>query len=218
MRICAERLLRLLWLALGVLPGAARAAPEVAVVGLFAGRAVLVIDGHQQMLKVGDTGPTGVTLIAADSETALLEIEGRRVTLTLGSRQGQRFTAPPEQAVLIAAGAAGMFRTKGGINGQAVDFLVDTGATLVTLDAFTAQRLRLNYANGQVIRINTAGGEIEGVRTRLQRVNIGAIELRDVEATVLTGVRLEQPLLGMSFLNRLDMRNEGGVLRLRQKF
>jgi aspartyl protease family protein len=71
---------------------------------------------------------------------------------------GGNFGPPPEQAVVNLWPTNGMYLTPGSVNGFSVDFLVDTGASTIALNIATAQRLGLDYLNGQKIGVKTASG------------------------------------------------------------
>ena len=76
-------------------------AADVRVVGLFKGRAVVDIDGKQRILRIGQTSPEGIRLVSADSESALLEIEGEQIRAPLDSRISARKKSRPMSEVQI---------------------------------------------------------------------------------------------------------------------
>ncbi|GAB3380928.1 retropepsin-like aspartic protease family protein [Azotobacter armeniacus] len=196
------------------------AALQVRVVGLFPGAAVVSVDGRRQLLKVGQEGPGGVRLIAADSRSALLQVDGeeRRYELTrdYGERDG---FAPPGKARLgVARGEGGHYWVAGSIGGQSVQFLVDTGATTVALSESQARRLGIDYrVGGRPVRVSTANGTAQGWQVKLNRVKVGTLEVLGVEAVVLQGDSPSTALLGMSFLSRVRWRDEQGMLMLESK-
>lgn len=195
------------------------AGPTVQVVGLFENHAVIRIDGHQRVLSVGQTSPEGVRLVAANSRAAVLEVGGRKITLGLSRTIGGHYTHAPEEEVRIYRTPPGMYRTVGSINGQPVDFLVDTGASQVAMNAAEADRLGLDFrVDGDPREVVTASGYARAFRVKLDSVKVGPIELHDVDAVVLDGDHPRQVLLGMSFLGRLEMENTGDALVLRQKY
>ncbi len=193
-------------------------AANITVVGLFKNKAIVLVDGNRHILAVGETSPEGARLISADSETAVLEADGHRNAYRLGSSQGARFTERHRPTVTITPNRQGMFAVNGSINGQAVDFLVDTGATTVAMNQQQAQRLGLLYQEGRPTRVSTAAGPAVAFQVRLDRVRVGEIELAGVDAVVIEGDSPEQALLGMSFLGRLELHNEGRRLRLQTKY
>lgn len=116
--------------------------------------------------------------------------------------------------VQLQGNALGHFVATGQINGQPVQFMLDTGATDVAIPTAVAERLGLE--RGVPVTVSTANGRSEGYRTRLDTVRLGAIELRDVRALVAPGLDGEQVLLGMSALKKLEFTQRGGTMLLRQ--
>jgi aspartyl protease family protein len=207
------------WLPLLLLwPLLAGAAPDIVVLGLFKDRAVLSIDGQRRVLARGETSPEGVKLLSADSESAVLAIEGQTRRYTLGSHIGASYT-PPEESVVRIWPSGGLYRTSGFINGRTVDFLVDTGASSVAMGAAVARRLGIDYRyRGEPHVVETANGRVRAYRVRLDTVRVGDIQLRNVEASVLEGNGAgNEVLLGMTYLGRVEMQREGEAMVLRQK-
>lgn len=116
--------------------------------------------------------------------------------------------------VKLVGNGQGHFVASGQINGRPVDFMLDTGATDVAIPTRLAERLGLE--KGSPVTLSTANGRSEGYRTRLDRVQLGDIVLRDVRALVAPGLDGEQVLLGMSALKQLEFTQRGGTLLLRQ--
>lgn len=202
-----------------VLPHA-RAA-EVAVTALFNGKAVISVDnGRPRTMSVGDITPEGVKLVAATSESAVVEFAGKRQTVLLGqgTRLGGGSIAPSSGQVTLMVGAGGHFWADGAINGGAVRFMVDTGATSIALSSETARRIGLNYSAGTRVGVRTASGSTSGFRVVLDTVRVGDITLSGVEALVLEGRYPVDTLLGMSFLSRTQMKRDGDILTLVRRF
>lgn len=192
--------------------------PRVKVVALFPDRAMLEIDGQQRLLRAGQTGPQGVKLIAADTHEAVIEIGGRRETLGFGSSVGGAFAARETAEVKIYRDLKGSYTAVGSINGRPVNFLVDTGATAIAMSANEARRLGIAFrVEGEPVGVSTASGVVKGHRVTLDRVGVGDLTLRNVEALIIAGERPEQVLLGMTFLNRVEMRQDGTMMVLRAK-
>ncbi len=197
----------------------ALAAPDVRVVGLFSGRAVVQIDGHQAVLRVGETGPQGVRLLSADSESATLEIDGRPVEARLDGRVSARRREAPVQEFRIWRDTRGMYTTVGSINGLPVPFLVDTGATQVALNSAQARRLGIDYrVTGTEAAVTTASGVEQVWVVTLDSVKVGDLEVRNVDAVVIDGPQPATTLLGMSYLGRLEINNSGQLMTLRKKY
>lgn len=116
--------------------------------------------------------------------------------------------------VKLASNGQGHFVATGQINGQPVEFMLDTGATDVAVPADLAERLGLK--RGLPVSLSTANGRSEGYRTHLDRLQLGAIVLNDVRALVAPGLGGEQVLLGMSALKQLEFTQRSGTLLLRQ--
>ena len=217
----ALRHLSAVLLALLLAPGVA-AETDVSVVGLFANKAVVIVNGGKpRTISVGETTPEGVRLISADSESATFEIDGRRETLRPG--QQRVYTPSPSQdsgrkTVVLTADSRGHFFTVGTINGVSTRFMVDTGATAISLSSEEAKRTGVNYLAGTKVLTQTANGVVPVYRVRLDRVEVGGITLTSVDAIVIEGGRLPMALLGMSFLNRMEMRREGDTLTLIQRY
>jgi len=193
--------------------------PVVRVVGLFANAAVVNIDGQRHMLRAGKPGPQGVTLISADSKSATISIKGQRRQFALQREYSEGFAEREAQRVSIGRGEGGHFVTHGSINGQNVQFMVDTGATSVSMNSFQARRLGIDFpVTGVEIRANTASGNVKAFRVRLDRVKVGDIELSNVEGVVLEGGFPTEVLLGMSWLSRVRMDDQGSTLVLERKY
>ena len=104
----------------------------------------------------------------------------------------------------IARDARGHFQTDGRIDGQRIDFMVDTGASVIALNEKSAARFGLRPARGDYnATVSTANGTIKAARTRLAMVDIGGLVVRDVDAMVLPDEALSENLLGLSFLSKL---------------
>jgi aspartyl protease family protein len=198
-------------------------AADISVTALFGGKAQLVIDGGKpRMLSAGQTSPEGVKLISADSSAAVIEFQGKRRSLALGSGMkigGADLSASSSaSSVTLTADAQGHYQTLGQVNGGTVTFLVDTGATSIALPSADARRLGINYLNGQRGYTQTANGRAVAYRVTLDTVKVGDITLHAVEAVVLEGDGLKVALLGMSFLNRTEMKRDGQALTLIRRY
>ncbi|MEH2564127.1 TIGR02281 family clan AA aspartic protease [Bradyrhizobium sp. AZCC 2289] len=108
------------------------------------------------------------------------------------------------RSLSIPPDARGHFQTDGRIEGQRIDFMVDTGASLVALNEKSAARFGLRPTPGDYkATVATANGTIKAARTRLARVELGGLVVRDVDAMVLPDEALSENLLGLSFLSKL---------------
>jgi aspartyl protease family protein len=194
-------------------------ATEVGVVGLFPGKAVVVIDGGTpRVLTAGQKTAEGVTLISTDRETATFLIDGQKKTLKIGQHQGGTASASAAQSATLTANSQGHFLVDGQINGGTVRFLVDTGATTISLSSFDANRLGIDYRKGQTALMGTANGTTVAYRVKLDTVRVGDIVVNNVDASVLEGNQIPFALLGMSFLNRMEMKRSGETMVLIKRF
>lgn len=207
-------------LALGLLlaPPAAHAT-DVSVIGLFPGKAVVSIDrGKPRTLAVGQRSPEGVKLLSATSKAAEFEIGGQRRTLTLGQDIYSNFAPPAAPQVTMARDPSGHYTTTGSINGVPVTFLVDTGATMISLPMSEAKRMGIEYYRGERGISMTANGPAVVWKVRLANVKVGDISVNNVDAVVHEHDGLGVSLLGMSFLNRVDMRRDGESMTLIKRY
>jgi aspartyl protease family protein len=205
--------------ALSLLAPAMATATDVTVVGLFPGKAVVTINrGAPRTLSVGQRTAEGVVLVSVDGKAAVLEIDGRKQSLEMGQHFESAASTGERNEVTIAAGTGGHFMTSGQINGNAVRFMVDTGATLVALPAVEARRLGIDYEKGQRGRASTAGGIVPSYRIKLDSVTVGGITLLGVDASVVEAPGMDFVLLGNSFLSRTEMRREGTNLTLIKRY
>lgn len=203
----------------GLLACGPAAALDVALIGVIGDRAaVLAVGGGEpKTVKVGQQW-RGVTVVAVERERATVEVDGARRTLALG----QHYRSAPagdggRQSVTLAADTRGHFVSDGAVNGVQVRFLVDTGASVVALPAADAARLGIDYRKGERGAVKTAGGTMPAHRVTLDSVRLGGIELTGVEGIVLEQ-GLDIALLGMSFLNRVDMKRDGQTMTLTRRF
>lgn len=192
---------------------------DVRVVGLFADRAVLLVEGQQHLLKVGQTSPEGIKLVSASSESAILLIGGEQVTARLDGRVSASKRPAAVQEVQVRRNTTGMYTTVGSINGLPVSFLVDTGATQVAMNASQARRLGIDFhVIGTPAEVTTASGVERAWSVILDAVKVGDLEVRNVSAVVLEGAQPVLTLLGMSYLGRIDISNDGQLMTLRKKY
>jgi len=207
-------------LALGWLFGMATPAlaTSVELVALFTGKVVLRIDGKRRVLAEGERSPEGVEVLRANSERAIVRVDGieRRLTLQSG-RFGGPYRKQERAVVRLYREPNGHFITAGSINGLPVSLMVDTGATVVAISEQLARRLGIDYQRAEQDHVRTAAGISTAWPVTLNRVRLGDIELEHVEGVVLPGNQPEIPLLGMSFLKRLNTRTEGQVMILETK-
>jgi aspartyl protease family protein len=204
-----------------MLASAPAAAADIHVVGLTAGKAVVSINGGKpRTLAVGQATAEGVKLISADSQSATFEFEGQRRTLGPGEGAAVATTSfgAGGDRVTLTADSQGHFVATGVVNGTSLRFLVDTGATLVVLSSADARRAGLNYLASSRALTQTANGPVTVYNVKIDTMRVGDITLNGVDAVVVEGDKLPIALLGMSFLNRMEMRRDGSTMTLIRRY
>ena len=193
-------------------------AAEVALIGVIGDKAaVLALDGGEpKTVKVGQTW-SGIKVLSIEKERATVEIDGIRRVLALGQHHRNAAPVSDRHSVTLAADARGHFVTIGAVNGVPMRFLLDTGATTVVLPAGDAQRLGIDFRRGARGVVKTAGGMVQAYRVKLDSVKLGAIEIPSVDGVVIEQ-ELDTALLGMSFLNQVEMRRDGPNMTLIRRF
>lgn len=214
-------------LCLGLMLLSAPAAPAVEtlrLLALFEDKALLHVDGEGRMMTAGETSPEGVTLVRTGSESVTVMVDDKREVLKLGmmtSFPGASEDVSPawdgKEKLTLWQEDDGFFYAGGDINGEPVRFLVDTGANTIALSRRHAERIGIDYRSGEQGMATTASGVTPMYLVTLEEVSVGEITLRDVRAGVLLGDYPDIPLLGMSFLGKLDMVRDGERLELKRR-
>lgn len=204
--------LALSWL---LLAAASVQAQSVSLAGRMGERALIVVNGQPMTVAVGATAG-GVRLLRWAGDEAEVEVAGTKSRLRVGGTPAQIGAARAPSAareIVMTASSGGHFTPTGAINGQAVRFVVDTGATLVAMGQDEAARLNLDLSSARTGMSQTANGPVPVRIVVLDRVRVGEVEISNVGAVVLP-----QPmpfiLLGNSFLSRFQMRRDNDVMRL----
>lgn len=200
------------------LSSAVLAATEVGLAGVFPGKALLTINGGApQIVLLGSRTASGVKVVSIGTETVVVDVDGRQRSLRLGQNVAAPSFAEVPPTVVITADALGHFLIAGTINGTSVRFIVDTGASMITLGGQEARRLGIDASLGASGTTQTANGVTPVRRVRLDTVKVGDIVLNSVDATILEH---DMPfvLLGMSFLNRMEMQRNGNTMTLKKNY
>jgi aspartyl protease family protein len=223
---------RIASIAIVLLVSTGATALDVNVVGLFPNKAVVQIEGGAlQTLSVGQKTRDDIILLSVARDGATFDIQGRRVAIAIGPARRQTNLAATAQTnptaatnytvvanyAVVPTNERGDLVADGEVNGMPVRFAVDTGATFITLPAREASRLGLDYHNGQKVAMETANGNMFAYRLKLDTVRVGGVAVHNVDAVITEGNGLPIALLGMSFLNRTDMKREGTTLTLTQR-
>lgn len=162
----------------------------------------------------GDTALLGMTFMSRLS----MQRDGTR--LVLSRKEGDGAGKPDDRRpqLTLRQSEGGAFATTATINGAPVPVIVDTGATNVSIDAGMAQRMGLDYTKGTPGMASTANGPVRAWRVNFDSVTVGPITMYNVEGTVNEGGGIGVALLGMSFLNRVEMRRDGTAMTLIKRY
>lgn len=114
--------------------------------------------------------------------------------------------------LILRADRYGQYELKGSANGQNVHFLLDTGATEISIPVSVADRL--NLVRGRAYPVSTANGQVTVYSTQLDTVSIGPFTLGNVSAHINPGMDGNVALLGMSFLRHFEMNQRSGELTI----
>ena len=202
-----------------LLAGSAAQAQSVALAGMLGNKALLVVNGTAPKTVAAGETHEGVKVISTSGDQAVVEQNGKRNTLRLGEapvNMGASKSGGKGNRIVLVAGTGGHFLTAGQINGKAVQFMVDTGATSVAMGAQDAERTGINFKVGQPVIMSTANGSVQGYRIKLDSVRVGDVEVFGVDA-VVTPQPMPYMLLGNSFLTRFQMLRENDQMTLTKR-
>ena len=196
-------------------------AKTVSAIALFNDRAMLSIDGSKAKIIRSGASYKGIKLVSSNTSEAVIEVAGVRKTLrlngttNLSSSIGNSSNSTPS-TVTMYVDDYGFFRSIGKVNGRSTNFLIDTGANTVVFSSDHAKRLNIEYLDGRKGYASTASGMTVMYGITLKEISVGGISLQNVGAGVIEGGFPEVPLLGMTFLQRLEMNRSGVTMVLRK--
>ena len=202
-----------------LLAGSAAQAQSVALAGMLGNKALLVVNGTAPKTVASGETHEGVKVISTSGDQAVVEQNGKRNTLRVGEApvsMGASKSGGKGNRIVLVAGTGGHFMTAGQINGKAVQFMVDTGATSVAMGAQDAESTGINFRVGQPVMMSTANGSVQGYRIKLDSVRVGDVEVFGVDA-VVTPQPMPYMLLGNSFLTRFQMLRENDQMTLTKR-
>lgn len=195
-------------------------AQSVALSGMLGRKALVIVDGGApKSLAVGETH-RGVRIVSTEGDVAVVEIAGQRHSLRVGESPtsvGGSASGTGGTRVVLTAGGGGHFLTMGQINGRATQFVVDTGATFVSMSVQEAELAKINYQGGQRVTMSTANGLVPAWRVKLNSVRVGDVMVYDVDAIVSAGA-MPYVLLGNSFLTRFQMTRTNDQMVLEKRY
>ncbi len=201
---------------LSLLPAGAFA-QDVGLAGIMGSKAMLMINGGEPQAVPAGQSMDGVKVVAIQGDQVIIEVGGRKRPLRIGQHAVGASTGEGSGKIVMTADNQGHFFTTGNINGTSVRFLVDTGATMVSLGANDARRLGLDFNRGEKALTNTANGQAVVSKIQLDTVRIGDVTLHNVDA-MIHQIDMPIALLGMSFLNRMEMQRDGSTMTLKKRF
>ncbi|MDH3388492.1 MAG: retroviral-like aspartic protease family protein [Gammaproteobacteria bacterium] len=190
---------------------------KVRVIALFANKALLQVGDKQKIVEKGETFE-GVLLQSASGRGAVVVIDGKPVKLGINQSIAGNFKKAQRSSLRIYSDSLGMYYVEGEINGQSTRFLVDTGATFVTMSGAKARSLKINYRKGIPSTAQTASAIVPVWQIRLHSVSIGGIQVNNVDATVIAGDQPFEVLLGNSFLQHTRIQKAGSMLEIEKRF
>ena len=156
---------------------------SVVIFAAFAIAAGVIVPKYAAQMHAGHPAPT---MMAAHSETPAVA------------------NSADLRSVVISPGRNGHFEVAGSVDGRRMDFMVDTGASVIALTARDAAMLGIHPAeNEYVAMVRTANGTVRAAPVMLDMVEIDDIVVRNVAAMVLPDGALSDNLLGLTFLSRL---------------
>ena len=194
-------------------------AQTVSLSGSLGDKALLMIDGTPRTLAAGST-VQGVRLLSVSGSDAVVEVQGKRVKLALGGAQVNLGGKPSDgggSQIVLTADSGGHFFANGSINGKAVRFVVDTGATYISMGAAEAERLGIDFRRGERGMSQTANGTVPFYKVKLASVRVGDVQVYEVDALVGQAA-MYQILLGNSFLTRFQMKRENDLMTLNRRY
>ncbi len=194
---------------------------RISLLGLFPSQAVVDINGKQYILAVDkNNGPKGVKLISANSNKAVIDVNGESKVFLFGEgiqtysfSNKKVISTPSTELVLLPID--GVYITSGTINGNLVNFILDENLPHVVLGQDVADRMSLDYAKGEKVDLISEDSEQkQGNYITLDNVKIGNIDVYDVQAIVMESAQPGVVSLGTSFLDKLVLVNEGEALHI----
>lgn len=192
-------------------------ATSVGIIGLFKDKAIVSVDGGPPKTLSAGQSLGGARLLSATSDSALVEVDGKRRTLMMGQSFASAANANQRPIVILSAEPSGHFLTQDAINGVPILFLLDTGASSVAISAYDARRMNLDFERNAPVGVATAAGVQKAWKVNFNTVKVGSITLNQVDGFVVEA-NINPALLGMSFLNRTDMKREGQTLTLIRRY
>ncbi len=174
-------------------------------------KAQIWIDGRLVRLTSGQTSKNGMKLLSANLEAIVVLIDGKRYRYKKYSSKG---TFLADKVTLIRDPGSSGYWASGRINGKDVTFLIDTGASYVVMNKDQARELKIKRGNKK-IQVSTATKTETAYQVTLNTISVGDIEYQNIPAIITKHKYPPYPLLGMSFLSRVEINQENGQMTLK---
>ena len=180
-----------------------------------------ITSGHKPAYNTGKMAFWGVVVAVLLGMVEFTTEWTRKIALADNQTVVLSAASVETASVHITSTDEGLFRTKAEINGQDIDVLLDTGASLVLLNYLTADEIGLDPENLTFsVPVVTASGTMNIAEVTLPSVTVGNIVIPDVAAAVSPAGQIHSNLLGGSFLSRLDtaeFRGDRVILKQKKK-
>ena len=218
MRIPIIRLSIFCALGLYLLPAHFALAHDINLVAMGREKAMFTVNGKPpKSFSLGSIIIEDTRLVALNGNTATIETKGKKEILYLGLVTPKPYDPSKIQTATLFKGDMGHYMADAQINGgSSVRMLVDTGATNVALPGSEAVKLGIDYRKGLPSLTKTANGVTVVFMVKLASIKVGGIEVYNVTASVHEK-GLDIGLLGMAFLNEVNMKNDGNSLVLTKR-
>ncbi|MFT5665340.1 MAG: aspartyl protease family protein [Gammaproteobacteria bacterium] len=189
---------------------------NVKVIALFTDKALLQIGSETKILAKGESFK-GVTLQSANARGAVVLTDGKLQKIGINQSIQYGFKKPDLSTAIIYPDSQGMYFVKGQVNQTKVHFLVDTGATYLTMSGKHAKKIGIDFLKGATGYANTASGTVRVFQVKLDSVSIGDIQVKNVDASVIAGNHPLEILLGNSFLKHTKLQRIGVTMELQHR-
>ncbi|WP_348945273.1 retropepsin-like aspartic protease [Chitinibacter sp. FCG-7] len=203
-------------LALSTLPALA---DDIVLIGTMGNKGVFQINGQKKTLQSGQQSGM-FKIISIQAESAIIASNGQQRQLLLGQgyvAQGGNPADGHASSLTLTPDERGHYLVNVGINQSSQAGIIDTGATHLSMSRPTAESMKISYKNGQQGHSQTANGNIGAWLVKLPQIRINNITLYDVTAVVRDSNDSAPILVGMSVLNRFQMRREQELMILSKK-
>ena len=196
---------------------ASASAQDVGLAGVMGSKAMLIVNGGEPEAVAIGQSLDGIKVLSIQGDQVVIEAGGKKRPLRIGQHAIGVSNGDGSGKIIMTADGQGHFFTTGTINGTSVRFVVDTGATMISLGATDARRVGLDFNRGQKMFSQTANGQVVVSKLQLDTVQLGDITLHGVDA-VIHQSDMPIALLGMSFLNRMEMQRDGSTMTLKKRY